>query len=800
MSSIREEIRFAFRALARSPAFTLIAVLTLALGVGANATILSVVRNVLFRPLPYEQPERLVRIWANKVDRGLTYFSVAPDEYVAWRTGNRTLESMSAFDRQRSGVLTGLGDAREITLARIAHDLIPFLGIAPAIGRGFTEAEASDDARVVVISDGFWKTELGGAVHVLGSTLVLDGVPHSVIGVMPPGFQVPFNPAVVWTPLHMRVGEPGNRYLRVLGRLHAGVTPPQAAADIRAIADVLGREFPATNAGWSVTLQTVQETVVGESFRSALNVLLGVVGVVLLVACANVSNLLLTRVLGRRQEVAVRCALGASRTRLIRQWLTEGALLGALAALPGLLLGLWAVMLLRTMNPDAVPRVSEIRIDVSVALITVAISIAAGALLGTLPGLLAARSTGQGLTEDARGVSGGVRVGRLRSMVLVGELALSVVLLIGTTLLLRSFQRVQAIDPGFEPAGVTVATVALPTVRYDAPARTRLFEELLQRVRALPGVASAAAATSAPFAGANTGLVFLPEHMAGSVRDQPPDADMRIVTPDYFQTLRLALVSGRTFQPRDARDTVAIISRALARRYWPAMDPVGARMRIGDLQNGPLVRVIGVVEDARYQSLENTGVRPMMYFPHATTSPAATMQLVVRMSVAGEDLVPGIRRELAALDPALAVGTAYPLADLVENAFAERRFHVLLFALFAGTALLLALVGLYGVLAYMVVQRTREMGVRMALGADSGDLIRLVLGRAVRVTLTGLAFGIIAALGLTRLLQNLLFQTSSNEPAAYLGVAGLVLFVSALACFLPARRAANLDPASALRT
>jgi putative ABC transport system permease protein len=799
MSAIREEIRFAFRALARSPAFTLIAVLTLALGVGANVAILAVVRNVLLRPLPYAQPERLVRLWANNIERGLPQFSVSPDEYVAWRTGNRTLESMSAFERQRDGVLTGLGDAREITLARIAPDLIPFLGVSPALGRGFTERDASGDARVVMISDGFWKAELGGDTRVLERTLVLDGVPHAVIGVMPPGFQVPFNPAVAWTPMQMRLGQPG-RYLRVLGRLRAGVTPEQAAADIRAIADVLSREFPATNTGWSVTLMTVQEAVVGESFRSALMVLLGVVGIVLLVACANVSNLLLSRVLARRQEVAVRSALGASRMRLIRQWLTEGALLGALAALPGLLLGLWAVMLLRTMNPEAVPRVAEIRVDVPVAFFTIGVSIFAGALLGALPGLLAARSSGHGLTEDARGVSGGVRVGRLRSLVLVGELAFSVVLLIGTMLLLRSFQRVQAIDPGFEANGVTVAAVALPTVQYDPQARVRFFDDLLQRVRALPGVESAAAVTSAPFAGPNSGDVFLPEHLAGSVRDQPPDADMRTVTPGYFQTLRLPLVSGRTFQPRDTRDSVAIISRALARRYWPAMDPIGARVRIGDLQNGPVVRVIGVVEDARYQSLENTLVRPMMYLAHTTTAPAATMQLVVRTRGAGDDLLPGIRRELAALDPALAIGTAAPLADLVESAFAERRFHVMLFALFAGTALLLALVGLYGVMAYMVVQRTREMGVRLALGAGSGDLIRLVLGRAVRVTLAGLTLGIIAALGLTNLLQKLLFDTQPNEPAAYIGVAALVLFVSACACYLPARRAAKLDPATALRT
>jgi predicted permease len=337
-------------------------------------------------------------------------------------------------------------------------------------------------------------------------------------------------------------------------------------------------------------------------------------------------------------------------------------------------------------------------------------------------------------------------------------------------------------------------------VQYDPQARVRFFDDLLQRVRALPVVESAAAVTSAPFAGPNSGDVFLPEHLAGSVRDQPPDADMRTVTPGYFQTLRLPLVSGRTFQPRDTRDSVAIISRALARRYWPAMDPIGARVRIGDLQNGPVVRVIGVVEDARYQSLENTLVRPMMYLAHTTTAPAATMQLVVRTRGAGDDLLPGIRRELAALDPALAIGTAAPLADLVESAFAERRFHVMLFALFAGTALLLALVGLYGVMAYMVVQRTREMGVRLALGAGSGDLIRLVLGRAVRVTLAGLTLGIIAALGLTNLLQKLLFDTQPNEPAAYIGVAALVLFVSACACYLPARRAAKLDPATALRT
>ncbi len=795
---IPEELRLATRALMRSPGFTVVAALTLVLGVGANVAIFAVVNRAL-GPLPYAAPDRLVRLWSNLPERNLEFFSTSPRDYLEWRVRNRSFEAMGAYEREAPAALTGMGDPQEIQRSRIAADLVPLLGIQPMFGRTFTADEANAEERLALVAESFWRTQLGGTPDALGRSIVLDGEPYTVIGVMPASFALPVNASTIWTPLRLVPDPEGGRFLRVLARLRPGITPEAAIRDMQRVTAELAAEFPEQNANWTITLRRLDENVLGENFRPAIRILAGVVALVLLIACANVSNLMLARLARRRQEVAVRGALGASRRRLAGQWLAEGAMLGMMAAPAGALLGLWGVALLRALGSDQVPRVAGIRMGGDEVLFAIVLSLGAGLVLSVLPGAIAALSGRRAHIGDTARVHGGRGAERLRGVLVTSQVAVAAVLLVGAALMLQSFRRLQSLDMGFDAQGISYAIVSLPDARYPEPARVPFFAGLLERVRGIPGIESAAAVSSAPFAGPNSATVILPEHETAQY-GEAPDADYRVVTADYFETLRIPLLRGRGFRAGDNEKTLeAVISRTMAEQFWPDGDAVGRRFRIMDPVNGPFVTVLGIVEDVRHYDLSGDPLRPMMYLHHAFNAPAPRMTLLVRTRGGAGDVGRAIRAEVAALDPLLPVSTQGSYEELVGDAFGQPRFRATLFGTFAALALILSGVGLYAVIAYAVAQRTRELGVRMALGARVAQVVRMVMARGLTLASAGLAIGLLGGYAGSRLIESMLFRTERADAAALAAVAVALLAVAAMACLVPARRAARLEPARALR-
>jgi predicted permease len=569
-----------------------------------------------------------------------------------------------------------------------------------------------------------------------------------------------------------------------------------------AIAANLGRAFPETNKPWSVNVQSVPEMIVGTQFRRAVLALLGVVGFVLLIACANSANLQLARADARRREIAVRTALGATRGRITAQLLAESALLGLVAGVVGVALARAGIDLLRAIGTETVPRLADVRLDAPVLGFTAVVALGTGILFGLVPALRAAHADiGEVLKSGGRGEAQLTPSRLIRAALVVGQISLSLILLVGAGLLMRSLMRLQAVDLGFDPTNVATIRVHLPEQTYDDVQRTStFFTALVERTRQIPGVTSAAAVSSAPFAGPNTGNVFAREDRPVSARDQAPDTDLRIVTPGYLRTLGIRLVSGRDFSTLDGPDApgTVLISQTTARRYWPGENPIGHRIRVGDVEGGPLLTIVGVVADARYRDREESEIRPMIYFS-ALARRSQTMTVVARASRPGVVSAPAVRQAIASLDPALAPPVLSNLTDLVGNALATQRFAFVLFAVFAGAALVLAAVGVYGVMSYLVRRRTHEFGVRSALGASSRALVRSVIGGALRLTLAGVAIGLVGAWMLTKSIASLLYEVSATDPLTFAAIALILTAIGVVASALPARRAAKADPLVALR-
>ena len=803
LDALRQDLRFALRTFAANPTFTLIAALTMAVGIGANTAVFSVAYGVLFRPLPYRDADALVRLWTRNASRGLDFFSVSPADLQSWRAA-RGFAAMAAFDRQHDATLVrqGASSPESVQATTVMPEMFTLLGTSAYRGRTLLPDDARADApKVAVVSHDLWSARFGSSPTLVGSQLMLDGIAVTVVGVMPPRFYIPGTPAQVWTPLSL-VGaseDHSTRYLRVLARLAPGTTLDAALAQANTIAAQLARDYPATNGPWTVNAMAVTEMIVGRQFRRSVLVLTGVVAFVLLIACANAANLQLARAAARHREIALRAALGATSGRITRQLLTESTLLAVLGAVGGLLLALGGLQLMRKLGENTIPRLDEVRLDAPALAFTALITIASGVLFGLLPAFRASRSdVAEMLKAGGRGTGSGAIGQGARSLLVVAEVSLSLILLVGAGLLIQSFLRLRSVDMGFDARGLAVVPVRLPEATYPEPERAaRYFGEALERVRQIPGITSAAAVSVAPFAGNNPGLIYtLPDRPLGA-GERSPDADYRVITPGYIGTLGVRLVTGRDFseQDRAGAPDVMLVSETMSRRTWPSENPVGRQVRTADAR---VYTVIGVVSDVRYQSLETPDVRPMVYFSYLAR-PEPGMMIVTReteQAGVGAEL----RDAIAAIDSRIPPPTVSMMTDLLGEVMATRRFALMLFGVFAVTALVLAAVGIYGVMAYLVRQSLPELGIRIALGAPLGGLVAGVVGRALRLAVAGVAIGLVGAWALTGVLSALLFEVAARDRATFVGVSVLLVVVAALASLAPARRATRADPLTVLRS
>ncbi|HEX7315759.1 MAG TPA: ABC transporter permease [Pyrinomonadaceae bacterium] len=800
MKTLWQDLRFGARMLRKRPGFTAVALLTLALGIGANTAIFSVVNAVLLRPLPYRNAERLVWVSGN-VRGGTNRASVSPPDYVDYRAQNTVFEEFAASTSVPFPVnLTGAGEPERLTGSRVTANYFRAFGVEPALGRAFgADEERAGPAPVAVLSDGLWRRRFGGDPSVVGKTLTLDGKAVAVVGIAPPEFQYPAG-AELWLPLDFDDPEMKIRaahFLRPIGLLKPGVTIEQAKAETDLIARRLEEQYPESNERWSLNLVPLHEQVVG-GVRTSLWVLLGAVGFVLLIACANVSNLMLARAAARRRELALRTALGASRWRVVRQQLTENLLLALVGGALGLLVAAWGVDLLAALGAGDIPRSREIGVDGRVLAFTAALSVLTGLAFGLLPALRASRTDLNEVLKDAgRGTSGPGR-GRVRGALVVSEIALSLVLLAGAGLLVKSLVSLLNVNPGFDPANVLTLRINLARARYTKPEQAAaFFGDLQRRVAGLPGVEAAGMISELPLSGQPNDMYFYVAGRPPRTADQKVTADYRRVNQDYFRAMRIPVLRGRDFTEQEATGSaqVVVINETLARNFFPNEDPLGRRLVI-DFGKQEEFEVVGVVGDVLHRSLDG-GVYQMMYTP---TLRIGGSNLVVRTSSADPlALAAAVRGEVAAVDRDQPVSTVRTMEEVVSGSVAQQRFRTLLLAVFAGVALLLAGVGIYGVIAYSVTQRTHEIGIRMALGAGAADILKMVVRQGMALALAGVAVGLLAAFALTRLLSSLLFGVTATDAVTLAAVSLLIVAVALLACFIPARRATKVSPTVALR-
>jgi putative ABC transport system permease protein len=797
------DLRGALRSLLRAPGFTLVAVVTLALGIGANSAIFTVVNALLVRPLPYPDADRLMQVWETRPQIGRDRSSVSPAEFLDWRERSAAFDRLAAID-YRDANLTGGPEPETVSVARVSADWFPLFGLRPALGRFFgPEEDRPEHDRVVVLTHALWERRFGGDPAVVGTSLLLDGRPSLVVGVLGPGDRGPQDSALI-EPIAFDAdtrAERGHHYLEVLGRLAPGAPLATARAEMSALAATLAKDHGIRPESEGVLVVPLRDALYGRG-RPVLLVLLGAVGLVLLIACANVAGLLLARAAEREQELAVRAALGATRRRLAQQRFAESLLLGIAGATSGLVLSLWGVDLLLKLVPGGIDRVREVGVDANVLLFTAATAIACGLLAGVAPALFAAGAApALALAEGGRGTTAGRTKARLRSFLVAGQVALSIVLLVGAALLLRSFEALRRVDPGFATHGRIAAEIALPQGRYDSAARAAFFEDLSARLRSLPGVAAAGAVNVLPLSGSNTSSNYTVEGEPERSRDQAPNANRRSVAGEYFDALGLTLLDGRVFDRRDgaAAPAVVVVNRTFARRHWPEGTPLGRRMRFGSgpSNTSPWREVVGVVADLRHQALDEAP-RAEVYMPLAQ-SPAGTMSVVVAASESPERMTEVVRATVRALDPDLPIANVRSMEEVVSGALLPQRLATVLVGAFAALALVLAALGLYGVVAYSVARRTQEIGVRIALGATGPGVLRLVVGQGMRLVAAGVAAGLAGAWGVTRLLASLLYGVSPTDPVAFSLAAVLLGLVALLAAALPAWRASRLDPMTALR-
>ena len=816
MGNLWQDLRYGMRMLARRPGLTAIAVVTLALGIGANTSIFSLVNSVLLRPLPFAEPEQLIVV--NERNQEGEQANVSGHEFVAWREGNRTLQNIALYG-YRTFNLTGGGDPEAVDAMIVSGDFFAVLGSVPTVGRAIGRADDQSGApRVAVLSASVWQRRFGGDRSIVGRAITLDNQPYTVIGVMPP--KGSFDPDL-WVPMDspteaQKIGKHSNF---ILARLKPDVDLPTAQLDLAAISARLEKELPVFNTGHGVATRSLHEHVVGQ-VRRPLLVFMGAVAFILLIACANVAHLLLTRAAGRQRELAVRTALGAGRGRLIQQLLTESVLLGIAGGVAGILLAAWVIDLLPRVATAGIPRMDELTIDGRVLGITVGLSLLTGIISGLVPAIQSSRlrlRLRDWMAQGTRVTMGPGR--RLAGALVVSEIAVALILLVGAGLTLKSFTRLIGVDPGFNPENVLTATISLPGERYGSPARAiAAFDELTARFEALPGVEQVGATSQLPVGPCCNGIAITIEGRPEPRLGEEPGALMAVVSRDYFRAMEIPLLGGRFFNAGDTRlalplirwfeqqpypahfdesqaPPVVIINEAMARKYWPSEDAIGKRFRI---LYSPYATVVGVVGNVRQRGLSVTP-EPEMYLPQ-TQEPNGALTVVLRTKGDPAEYTTAVRQQIRAFDRDLPAGEILPMSALVHESVRGPRFNALLLGAAGALALALALIGIYGVISYSVARRTHEIGIRTALGADSRDVLQLVLGQAMRLAGTGIGIGLIGAFALSRVMRRMLFEVEPTDPITFAVIAVLLATVSFLASYVPTRRATRVDPLVALRS
>lgn len=805
MEDLIQDLRYGLRQLRRNPGFTVVAITTLALGIGANTAIFSVVNSVLLQPLPYRDSARLVMVYhvpPAKSFPGMTRFAVSPANYLDWRKQNRVFDPIAIYGFHGMN-LTGRVQPESVIAAKVPADFFKVLGVRPRVGRAFTpDEEQPGHANEVILGNAFWHAHFGSNQNIVGQQLRFDEQVYTIIGIMPANFRFP-HLAQVWVPLAWtakdRAIRSNHNYL-VIARLKSGVSITQAQAEMDTISSRLAQEYPNDDAGWGAVVLPLRQDLVGD-VRPALLVLLGAVGFVLLIACANVADLVLEKIIARRKEIAIRTALGAGQGRVLRQILSESSFLAVAGGALGLLLAHFGIALIVAFLAQKLPRASEIGLDGWVLAFTLVISLLTGIVAGLAPAwhltktdLNRALKEGLGRTDSDSGGN------RTRRVLVVSEVALSLVLLTGAGLLIRTLWALRNADPGFDPHNVLTFSLVTSQTKYRQPAqRIRLFDQLLRQVRALPGVESAGAIDDLPLAGNNSNWPIAVEgRVAGALAEQP-EVDTCTVSPGYFRTMRVPLLQGRFFNESDRPGTqpVIVISEAMAKKFWPNESPLGRHLTTA-FDPGATLEVVGVVGNVKDRGLARLSPVATMYIPIFQFSDTG-ISVVIRTTVDPTSMISAVSSAVRQIDPDQPIQDAMSMDQVLNDSLSQQRFSMLLLAAFAGLALLLAAIGIYGVIAYSVAQRTHEIGIRVALGAHRLDILKLVVGEGMLLALIGLGIGIAAALGLTHVLATMLYGVRPTDPLTFVAVSLLLAAVALLACYIPARRATKVDPTVTLR-
>jgi putative ABC transport system permease protein len=813
METLLQDLRYGLRMLIKHPGFTFVAVIALALGIGANTAIFSVINAVLLSPLPFSEPERLVDVWSTRPTRGVTQNSLSYPDFADYRDQSDTFEYAAAY-HSTDFIITGDDNPVRAQGAVVSADLFPLLGVQAATGRVFSRDEDKNGAPLtVILSHKLWKQRYNSDPNIVGSNLTLNSKSYTVIGVMPAAFQFPVqnDPVELWVTFAAELTptdgptiaeQRGAHFLQFIARLKPGVTLEQSQAVLGTIAARLSEKYPDSNTDWGVAVHRTHDDLVGD-VRPALLILMGAVGCVLLIACSNVASLLLARATTRHKEMAIRAALGASRRRVIRQLLTESVVLSVASGALGLLLALWGTDALVAASGDQLPRAAQIGLDMRVLGFTLLVSILTGVLFGLVPAIHSSKTDlNESLKEGGRGTSEGIRRNRLRAVLVTAEVAIAVVLLVGAGLLIQSLWRLQHVDAGINPHNVITFEMGVPDVKYDsAEKQAEFFRQLQARLAALPGVETASAVVPLPLSNNNIGISFEIEGQPVPKGQQPSSA-YRAVSLDYFRTMGIRLIKGRDFDERDTYNApaVIIINEAYADRYFPGEDPIGKRIRPGiSVETGkkPWREVVGVVGNVRYRAL-NRDYTPEYYVPESQM-PFDSMTLVVKTTNDPRQIVGAVRDEVRNMDKDLPVYNIRTMDDYLAASVAQPRLITLLLVIFAGLALLLTTIGLYGVMSYSVVQRTHELGIRMALGARPADVLRLVVKQGMALAGIGVGVGLVVAFLATKVMTSLLFGIGAKDPLTFAAIALIIAGVALGACLVPARRATKVDPMVALR-